>query len=105
VLASAVARHTREIGIRMALGADGVRVRRRFLGQAGALVLPGTGLGLLGAWALSRVLGFLLFGVEGTDPVTYAVVPLILLLVAGVAVSVPVRRAVRVDPLSAIRYE
>lgn len=105
VLAASVARRTREIGIRMALGAGEAQVGRRVVRQAGTLVLTGVGLGLLGAWGLSRVIASLLVGVEASDPLTFLLVPWILVLVSCVAMAVPVYRAVRVNPVEAIKGE
>ena len=69
------------------------------------MVFGGTGLGLLGAWGLSRVMDSLLFGITTTDPLTFLGAPLLLLIVAGLAVFVPARRATRVNPIEAIRCE
>jgi putative ABC transport system permease protein len=104
-LAFSVGQRTREIGIRMALGAEGGGVLRLVIGQGLLPVLVGLGLGLAGAFALSRVLGGLLFQVSATDPATFAGVALLLLLTALLASYLPARRATRVDPLAALRCE
>jgi len=105
VLAYTVAQRTREIGVRMALGAEGSRVRRMVLGQVGRLALVGGVLGLAGAYLLSRVSQSLLFEVQGTDPWVLAGVAAVLALVALGAGYVPALRASRVDPMVALRYE
>jgi predicted permease len=105
VMAFTVARRTREIGIRMALGARSGRVLQGVLREGLSLALIGTALGLGGAWALSRVMEGLLYGVTTRDPVTFVAAPLALLLFAGVAALLPAWRATRVDPVQAIRVE
>ena len=103
VLSYTVAARTREIGIRVALGARPGQVIRLVVWQGLALALAGLAIGLLGAFALSRALESLLFGVTPTDPVTYLAVGGFLVLVAFGASLVPARRAARVDPLVALR--
>jgi predicted permease len=105
VLSYTVARRSREIGIRMALGADRARVRSLVLGQGATLVGVGLTLGMLGALALSQVLRTMLFGVGRNDPITLAGVILILGGVALLASWLPARRATRVDPVVALRTE
>jgi len=100
-----VARRTHEIGIRMALGARRANVLRMIVGEGVALVAMGVGIGLAGALALSRFLAGLLSGVRPTSPVTYAAVSGVLLAVGLLASYVPARRATKVDPLVALRYE
>jgi len=105
VLAYAVSRRTQEIGIRMALGAQ-TRDVLRLIGREGfVLVLIGIGLGLAGALALTRLMSSLLFGVSPTDATTFAEVPALLAAVALAACYLPARRASRVDPTVALRYD
>jgi predicted permease len=103
VLSYTVGRRTREIGIRLALGANPQRLRRLVIGEGVRLAVVGAVLGVLGALALSRLLSSLLFGVSSTDVVTFAAVPVLLCIVAAAAGYVPARRATKVDPLTAIR--
>jgi ABC-type antimicrobial peptide transport system permease subunit len=105
VTSYAVAQRTQEIGIRMALGAQMKDVLKLILRNAMSLVLFGAILGLAGAYAATRVMSSLLFGVTPTDLATFVAVPLILLMVALVASLVPAYRATTVDPLIALRYE
>jgi putative ABC transport system permease protein len=105
VLAYLVGLRTQEVGIRMALGADASQVLRLVLGGAMRLSLVGTGLGLLGAFGLARLLGSLLHEVRPYDPATYAAVAAALLLVALAASYLPARKATRIDPLRALRAE
>jgi len=100
-----VAQSTQEIGIRMALGAQRRDVLRLVLKNSMTLVFIGTVIGLAGAYAVTRVMSHLLFQVTATDLATFAAVPLILLTVALVACLIPARRATKVDPLVALRYE
>ena len=100
-----VAQSTQEIGIRMALGAQRRDVLKLVLTGALSLVLIGTVIGLAGAYAITRLMSHLLFQVTPTDLATFAVVPLVLLTVALVACLIPARRATKVDPLVALRYE
>jgi len=105
VLAYAVSRRTQEIGIRMALGAQ-TRDVLRMIGREGLeLALIGIGVGLVGALALTRLMSSLLFGVSPTDATTFAVVPVLLGVVALAACYLPARRAARVDPTVSLRYE
>ena len=105
VMAYAVAQRTREIGIRMALGAGGRDVLKLVLGQALILIAAGLVLGLGGAIALTRYLSSELWEVKATDPITFASVSLVLVAVAVLACLIPTRRAVQVDPTVALRYE
>jgi predicted permease len=105
VMAYAVAGRTREIGIRMALGAGRGRVSRMILADGLALAAAGTLAGLLLSAACMRVMASLLYGVSTTDPLTYAAVAVFLTAVALLACYVPARRAMNVDPLVAVRYE
>jgi ABC-type antimicrobial peptide transport system permease subunit len=105
VTAYAVAQRTREIGVRMALGASGPRVIRLVVWQALLLIAVGVVLGLGGAWGLTRFLANYLWNVSPTDPLTFAMVAAGLVLVSVFACLVPTWRAVRVDPAIALRYE
>jgi putative ABC transport system permease protein len=105
MLAFSVSQRQQEIGIRLALGARRGDVFNLIVGQGMKLVLLGVVLGLGGALALTRVMKQLLFGVSATDPLTFAVIPLLLAGVALLACWIPARRATRVDPLAALRYE
>jgi len=105
VMAYAVARRTREIGIRMALGARAGNVLRLVLGETLLLVLIGIALGLPAALAATRLTEGLLFGLTATDPFTIALATLVMIAVASLAGWMPARRAARVDPMVALRYE
>ncbi len=105
MLAYLVAERRQEIGIRMALGAQPGNVLRLVIGQGLKLAVIGVAVGLLGAWGLTRFMQTLLFGVKPTDPGTFATIALLLLLVALIACWIPARRATKVDPLVALRYE
>jgi putative ABC transport system permease protein len=105
VMAFAVSQRTREIGIRMALGAGGADVMKMVVGQGMRLVLLGVGLGLGGAGALTRLLKSVLIGVTASDPLSFAVVALLMIAVALLACWIPARRAMKVDPMIALRYE
>jgi putative ABC transport system permease protein len=105
VLSYAVTERTRELGIRMALGAQPRDLLKLVVGQGMALVLIGLGLGVSASFALTRLLAKLLFGVSATDPLTFVVIPLLLASVALLACWIPARRATKVDPLAALRRE
>ena len=105
VISYTVSHHTREIGIRMALGAQGSDVLKLIVGKGLVLTLIGVGLGLLGAFGITRVMRTLLFGVSATDWVTFTAVAMLLTVVGLLATLIPALRAIKVDPLVALRYE
>ncbi|MGO8699729.1 MAG: FtsX-like permease family protein [Limisphaerales bacterium] len=105
VLAYSVLRRVREIGIRMALGAQRGDVLTMVMFERGRLVLIGVGLGLMAAFWLTRLLQSQLFEVSPTDPLVMTVVVLVLLAVALLACYLPARRATKIDPMTALRYE
>jgi putative ABC transport system permease protein len=105
VMSYTVSQRRQEIGLRMALGAQLTNVRRMILGQTLKLTLIGVGLGVAGAFIVARFLSSLVFGVGTYDPVTFFSVALLLIVVALAASYIPARRAMRVDPIVALRYE
>ncbi|MPY86339.1 MAG: FtsX-like permease family protein [Luteitalea sp.] len=105
MLAQLVSQRRREIGVRVALGAQPAQVLTAIVGQGAVVAGIGLLLGLLGAFALSRFMDALVFGISSQDPVTFAIVSLVLALVAGIATIVPGIRAVRIDPVRALREE
>jgi putative ABC transport system permease protein len=105
ITAYAVTQRTREIGVRMALGAETGSVIRLVLGGSMRLAAAGAILGLLAAMAITRVLRSMLYGVGAADPLTFAAVALLVTIIAMVASYVPARRALRVDPADALRAD
>jgi ABC-type antimicrobial peptide transport system permease subunit len=105
VMAYLVTQGTREIGIRMALGATQQKILAMVIGRGMTLAATGVAVGLLAAFLLSRLLKSLLFGVTSTDPLTFVAIPLVLLSVALAAILIPARRASRTDPMVSLRSE
>lgn len=101
----AVSQRTREIGIRMAMGAQPREVLAMILGQGAKLIALGLAIGLLIAFASAKVMSSLLYQVSAADPLIYLLVPLLLATVALLACFIPARRAMRVDPMIALRAE
>jgi ABC-type antimicrobial peptide transport system permease subunit len=105
ILSYFVAQHTPEIGVRLALGASGRDILRLVVGRGMALALAGVALGSLGGLALTRLMSSLLYGVGATDPATFVSAAMVLVALSLLACYLPARRAIRVDPTIAMRYE
>jgi len=105
VMAYAISRRTREIGIRMAIGASQGQVLAIVARRALLLIGSGTAVGLIAAVAAGRFLEQILYGVQPTDPLTLAIVALMMLAIAALACWIPARRAIRINPVSALRQE
>jgi len=100
-----VTERTREVGVRLALGAEPSQLLTMVIGQATKLAAIGVTIGVAGAVALAPLLDSQLYGVASIDPITFISVPVALLLIAALAAAVPARKAMRIDPLAALRIE
>ncbi|MGH9676998.1 MAG: FtsX-like permease family protein, partial [Candidatus Acidiferrum sp.] len=105
VIAYLAGQRTHEMGVRMALGAQPADVLKLVLGQATRMAVTGIAIGLVAAGGLTRLMKTMLFGVSAVDPLTFAGVAIVLMIVALAACYIPARRAMRVDPMVALRYE
>jgi len=105
VMSYSVAQRTREIGIRMALGAQRSDVLKMTIRQGLKLVFVGVIIGLAAAFVLTRVMSSLLFGVSATDPTTFVAIPLLLMSVALLASYIPALRSMKIDPMATLRYQ
>jgi ABC-type antimicrobial peptide transport system permease subunit len=105
VMAYLVSQGTREIGIRMALGADRSAILSLVVRKGIALSLSGVAIGVAGAFLLARLMRSLLFGVAPTDAITFCAIPLLLLFISLLAACIPARRASQVDPAECLRYD
>lgn len=105
VVAFSVTRRTKEIGIRMALGAQRGNIMRLVLGEGGRMAAFGVAIGIAASFAITRLISSLLFGIRATDPLTFVALAALLSLAALLASYIPARRAMRVDPMVALRYE
>jgi putative ABC transport system permease protein len=105
VIAYSVSHRTREIGIRLALGAQAIDVLKLVMREGLLLIASGLSLGLASAWAATRLIAGKLYNVSPTDPLTFAAIALLLIVVATLACWIPARRAMRVDPMVALRCD
>jgi putative ABC transport system permease protein len=105
VLAYSVQQRAREFGVRIALGASATSVLRLVMANAGGVIAAGAAIGLIAAAVLSRSISTFLFGVQPLDPITFVLVPLVLIVTSTIAVAAPAWRAARVDPVEAFRTE
>jgi len=105
VVSYVVGQRTREIGVRVALGAAGADIRTMVFRQSAVVAVAGVAVGLVGALALTRLMGAILFDVSTRDPITFVAAPLLLLAVLAFATWLPARRAARVNPIDALRAE
>jgi putative ABC transport system permease protein len=105
VMSLIVSERTREVGVRLALGAQPAELLRMIVGQAAKLAAAGVAIRIVAAALITPLLDSQLYGIESFDPATFIIVPLALLLIAAMAALVPARKAMRIDPLAALRIE